>query len=193
MEQTIDKILKQTGSRIDDALDESLQEAQERLDKSTVSMEAEYDRIISDGRKEAEKLERQIVGSADLEGRNRQLVAVEDAVDRVFARAVSQVSKMPRDDTYSSLCERLFDEAAAALNIPDMVVYTNGSDRNVVLETLDKRTGAVLSDQEISCLGGVRVTSPDGSISFDNTLDARVERLKPLIRKEIAAKFGVEQ
>jgi len=29
------------------------------------------------------------------------------------------------------------------------------------------------------------------AITFDNTLDARIERLKPLIRKEIASKFGV--
>ena len=28
-------------------------------------------------------------------------------------------------------------------------------------------------------------------MTFDNTLDARVERLKPLIRKDIAGKFGV--
>ena len=28
-------------------------------------------------------------------------------------------------------------------------------------------------------------------MTFDNTLDAKIERLKPLIRKEIAAKFGV--
>ena len=28
-------------------------------------------------------------------------------------------------------------------------------------------------------------------MTFDNTLDARIDRLKPLIRKEIASKFGV--
>ena len=29
------------------------------------------------------------------------------------------------------------------------------------------------------------------AMTFDNTIDARIERLKPLIRKEIASKFGV--
>jgi len=28
-------------------------------------------------------------------------------------------------------------------------------------------------------------------MTFDNTIDARLERLKPLIRKEIATKFGL--
>jgi V/A-type H+-transporting ATPase subunit E len=35
------------------------------------------------------------------------------------------------------------------------------------------------------------IKSKDGTTSFDNTLDARIERLKPLIRKEIASQFGV--
>jgi V/A-type H+-transporting ATPase subunit E len=40
-------------------------------------------------------------------------------------------------------------------------------------------------------MGGVKVTSKDGSMSFDNTIDARIELLKPLIRKDIAAQFNL--
>ncbi|HSB49736.1 MAG TPA: V-type ATP synthase subunit E, partial [Nitrosopumilaceae archaeon] len=29
--------------------------------------------------------------------------------------------------------------------------------------------------------------------SFNNTIDARIDRVKPLIRKEIATKFGVRR
>ena len=42
-----------------------------------------------------------------------------------------------------------------------------------------------VSDQPINALGGIRVRSADGTMSFDNTIDSRVERLKPLIRKNI--------
>ena len=40
-------------------------------------------------------------------------------------------------------------------------------------------------------MGGVKVTSKDGSMTFENTIDARFERMKPLIRKNIAAKFNL--
>jgi V/A-type H+-transporting ATPase subunit E len=43
-----------------------------------------------------------------------------------------------------------------------------------------------VSDQPINALGGIKVRSADGTMSFDNTLDSRIERLKPLIRKNIA-------
>jgi V/A-type H+-transporting ATPase subunit E len=35
-------------------------------------------------------------------------------------------------------------------------------------------------------LGGFKIKSSDGTITLDNTLDTRIERLKPLIRKNIA-------
>ena len=56
---------------------------------------------------------------------------------------------------------------------------------------LSQYSGAELSSETIDCLGGVKVKSKDGTMTFDNTLDAKIERLKPLIRKDIATQFGV--
>lgn len=191
IESTIDKILSQTQTRMGEALDESLHEAHKRLEKSLGDLRDEYDRIMADGRKEADKLERQIVGSADLEGRNRQLVAVEKAVDAVFDNAISKIRTVPRDNTYEAFCRGLLEQAIEALGTQDVVVHTNDTDRKSVLYVIDDMSGPTLARESISCLGGIRVSTPDGTVSFDNTLDARIERLKPLIRKNIADKFGV--
>ena len=43
----------------------------------------------------------------------------------------------------------------------------------------------------LTVLGGVEVKSKDGTMTFNNTIDARVDRMKPLIRKDIATKFGL--
>jgi V/A-type H+-transporting ATPase subunit E len=56
---------------------------------------------------------------------------------------------------------------------------------------LSQYPGAELSSETIDCLGGVKIKSKDGTMAFDNTIDAKVERLKPLIRKEISNQFGV--
>jgi V/A-type H+-transporting ATPase subunit E len=60
--------------------------------------------------------------------------------------------------------------------------------RKVVSELQDsgKLQQAKLSDQHIDALGGIRIKSSDGTMTYDNTLDSRIERLKPLIRKNIA-------
>lgn len=191
LERTIDKILDQTRKRIGSELDGALAESSKTLDGARAGLEAEYDKIISDGRKEADKIQKQVVGSSDLEARNKQLLLVEEAVDRAFGEALGRISDMDRDDAYAELVESLVREATDTLGSTEVVVYTSGKDRDVVGSVLNGFSGSQLADDTIECLGGVRIVSTDGTMTFDNTLDARISRLKPLIRKQIAAKFGV--
>jgi V/A-type H+-transporting ATPase subunit E len=191
LERTINKILDQAQKRISSELDGALTESSKRLDGELAGLEAEYDKIISDGRKEADKIQKQIVGSSDLEARNKQLLLVEEAVDRAFGEALGRISDMDRDDSYAALVESLLREATNTLGSTEVVVYTSQKDRDVVGAALNSFPGSQLADEHMECLGGVRVVSPDGTMTFDNTLDARISRLKPLIRKQIAAKFGV--
>ncbi|MCE2508770.1 MAG: V-type ATP synthase subunit E [Nitrosopumilaceae archaeon] len=191
LERTINKILDQTQERISSELDGALAESGKTLDGARAGLEAEYDKIISDGRKEADKIQKQIVGSSDLEARNRQLLLVEEAVDRAFGEALGRISDMDRDDSYAELVESLMREATDTLGSTEVVVYTSEKDRDVVGSVLNGFSGSQLADDTIECLGGVRIVSTDGTMTFDNTLDARISRLKPLIRKQIAAKFGV--
>lgn len=191
LERTIDKILDQTRKRIGSELDGALAESSKTLDGARAGLEAEYDKIISDGRKEADKIQKQIVGSSDLEARNKQLLLVEEAVGRAFGEALGRISDMDRDDSYAELVESLVREATDTLGSTEVVVYTSEKDREVVGSVLNGFPGSQLADDIIECLGGVRIVSTDGTMTFDNTLDARISRLKPLIRKQIAAKFGV--
>lgn len=191
LERTIDKILDQTRKRIGSDLDGALAESSKTLDGARAGLEAEYDKIISDGRKEADKIQKQIVGSSDLEARNKQLLLVEEAVDRAFGEALGRISDMDRDGSYAELVESLVREATDTLGSTEVVVYTSEKDRDVVGSVLNGFSGSQLADDTIECLGGVRIVSTDGTMTFDNTLDARISRLKPLIRKQIAAKFGV--
>ena len=188
---TIDKILAQTQSEISLSLKKSLQESLETLTKTESSLEEEYDRIIDEGKKEAEKIEKQIIGSSDLESRNKQILLVEDSVQKVFDKAIEKIKSSTHDDNYSKLVESLLAESTNALGTSEVTVYTNSKDKQIVQSLLSKFSGAELSNDSIDCLGGVEVKSKDGTMTFNNTIDARVERMKPLIRKEIATKFGI--
>ena len=192
LESTIDKILNNTEKDILDNLKSALDESQQSLDDSIPKLESEYDKIISDGKKEADKIEKQIVGSSDLEARNKQLRFLEEAVDKVFSTALDRIAKTDRSGDYSNLIKTLLNEATQILGTSEIVVLTSANDREVVQSELSNLPGSELSNDTIDCLGGIVAKSKDGAMTFDNTIDARIERLKPLIRKEIAAKFGVE-
>ena len=191
LESTIDKILKNTEKDILTNIKSGLGESQQKLDDAIPKLENEYDKIILNGKKEADKIEKQITGASDIEVRNKQLLTLEEAVERAFSSALEQIAKVDRSGDYSNLVKTLIDEAIQILGTSEVTIFTNTKDKDVVQSTVSQFSGAELSSETIECLGGVKVKSKDGTMTFDNTIDARIERLKPLIRKEIAAKFGV--
>ena len=191
LESTIDKILKNTEKDILTNIKSGLDESQQKLDDAIPKLESEYDKIISNGKKEADKIEKQITGASDIEVRNKQLLALEEAVERVFSSALEQIANAERSGDYSNLVKTLINEAIQILGTSEVTIFTNTKDKDVVQSTISQFSGAELSSETIECLGGIKAKSKDGAMTFDNTIDARIERLKPLIRKEIAAKFGV--
>ena len=191
LENTIDKILHHTESNILSSLDSALSESRQKLDDSVSTLEHEYDQIISNGRKEADKIEKQIIGSSDLKARNKQLTTVEESIDKVFAKALDEIANADRSGDYSNLIKSLLDESTKNLGTNEVIVFTNSKDKDIVQSNLSQYPGAEFSSETIDCLGGVKVKSKDGAMTFDNTLDAKIERLKPLIRKDITTQFGV--
>ena len=193
LEKTIDKILDQTEHDILSNLDGAVSDSHKTLDNSVTKLEDEYDKIVADGRKEADKLEKQIIGGSDIEARNKQLLALEAAVDRVFTTALEQITNSDRNSDYANLINTLLQQATSTLGTTEVRVFTNAKDKDVVQSSLSNFSGSELSSETIECIGGVKIESKDGAMKFDNTIDAKIDRLKPLIRKEIASKFGVKE
>ena len=190
LERTVEKILQNTQDQTVSSLTEALKASQSMLSNSQASMEQEYDKILAEGKKESEKLEKQIVGNADLESRNKQLLLVEESIEQVFQRAIKKIQDADRNNDYSKLISTLLQESIDTIGTSEIVIQTNSKDKPVVESLLSKFKGATLSTELIDCLGGIKVKSKDGTMTFDNTIDARLDRLKPLIRKDIASKFG---
>ena len=191
LEKTVDQVLEKNRSQLLESLKLSFSESQQKLSDSLPELEKEYERILSEGQKEAEKIEKQIVGSSDLEVRNKALLLVEEHTSMVFEKAKEQIKNTKRDSNYSNLISTLLTEATEALATSEITVFTNSTDKDIVQSAISKISGADLSSEQIDCMGGVKITSKDGSMTFDNTIDARFERMKPLIRKNIAAKFNL--
>lgn len=191
LEQAIDKILTKTQNNILSEIESALTDSQQNLDDFVPKLESEFDKIIADGKKEAEKIERQIVGGADIEVRNKQLIALEESVEKVFSKALEQIANADRSGDYSNLIKTLLTESTQVLGTSEIIVLTNTKDKDVVQSALSQFPGSELSSETIDCLGGIIAKSKDGAMTFDNTINARINRLKPLIRKGIAVKFGV--
>lgn len=189
LEKTIDKILKKSEEELLESLKQSLDNSKKVLSDSLHPLEQEYDRIIAEGKKDADKIQSQIIGSSGLAERNKQILLVEESVEKVIDKAIEKLRESLQKD-YTNLMTQLIDEAITSLKTTDIVISTNARDSDLVKSILKKFKGVTLSSDTIKCIGGIFVKSKDGSMNFDNTIDARLERLKPVIRKDVATKFG---
>jgi V/A-type H+/Na+-transporting ATPase subunit E len=200
LENMIDKVLVQKEAELISQIDSAYQESLDNLESSQGKLEAERARIVEAARKQAENLKRQIIGSARLAARNQELLTIENAVNKAFEEAKKKLQASSSRDSYKELLKHMVEESISAVGESNAVIIEcNKNDaellRRVVTELQDsgKVQQARVSDQHINVLGGIRIKSADGTMTYDNTLDSRIERLKPLIRKNIAQMLrGVE-
>ena len=201
LEHMIGKVLVQKEAELISQIDSAYQESLDNLESSRGKLEAERTRIVEAARKQAENLRRQIIGSARLTARNQELLTIENAVNKAFEEAKKKLQASSSTDSYKELLKRMVEESISAVGGSNAVIIEcNKNDgefvRKVVSELQDSgkiQQAASVSNQHIDVLGGIRIKSSDGTMTYDNTLDSRIERLKPLIRKNIAQMLrGVE-
>ena len=192
LERTINKVLSQKETELISQIDSAYEESLSNLEASRDRLEAERTRIIESAKKQAENLKRQIVGSSRLAARNQELLMIENAVNNAFEEARKKLAASGGKDSYRTLMASLVEESVSSVGSDEVVVECNRNDAELVskiladLQKKNPRIKAKVSDQHIEVIGGIKVKSADGSMTYDNTIDSRIERLKPLIRKNIA-------
>jgi V/A-type H+-transporting ATPase subunit E len=192
LERTINKVLSQKETELISQIDSAYQGSLSNLEASRDRLEAERTRIIESAKKQAENLKRQIVGSSRLAARNQELLMIENAVNNAFEEARKKLAASGGKDSYRTLMASLVEESVSSVGSDEVVVECNRNDAELVskiladLQKKNPRIKAKVSDQHIEAIGGIRVKSADGTMTYDNTIDSRIERLKPLIRKNIA-------
>ena len=192
LERTINKVISQAEADFITQIDSSFQEALKNLAASRTKLEAEYNRILEGARKQGDNLKRQIVGSSRLSARNRQLVLIESAVNDTFEKAKKILASSNKENSYRLLMRKILKDSVTMIDSDQVIVECNKNDIELVEKAIsdifndNNNIKIKMSDHPLNAIGGIRLTSADGSMTFDNTLDSRIERLKPLIRKNIA-------
>jgi V/A-type H+-transporting ATPase subunit E len=191
LERTINKVLSQKEADLISQIDLAFQESLKNLEASKGKLEAERTKIIESAKKQAENLKRQIVGSSRLSARNKELMMIEADVNSAFEKARTKLANSGNDNAYKTLMAKIVEDSLPSVGSDEVIIECTKNDAELVkkiVADLSKKSKVKVrvSDQPINALGGIRVRSADGTMSFDNTLDSRIERLKPLIRKNIA-------
>jgi V/A-type H+-transporting ATPase subunit E len=191
LERTIDEVITNKESELLTQLNKSYLESITNIDLSKSQIKGEYENIIINAEKKAENLKRQVIGSTKLSARNKELVLLEQAVNDVYEKAKERLASYSEEPNYRNMLIKILDESIPNLGTFDIIIECLKKDVDLFkkqIESLSLKYNKKIKVQSNlkNSLGGFKIKSSDGTITLDNTIDSRIERLKPLIRKNIA-------
>jgi V/A-type H+-transporting ATPase subunit E len=174
-------------------------EAKETLKAAKEQADQKYQAIINQAKTKAENERRKITSVTEVEMRNRLLQTKEDIVNTAFEKALIKLEDFVTTEKYHEYLLKLIEEVAERIGQKKLVVQVNAKDQawltQDILNLLSKKLHCELklSDQTEDCVGGCKIQTVDGKITYDSTIDNRLQELKPALRVEVAKiLFGKE-
>lgn len=194
MSQIREKAEKEKESILEDAKSE----AEEKISEAGKKAEDEKENIMERGQREAEKEKQRILASARSKRRQKHLEAREKIIQDTFEKAKKELSNLRKRNEYPDILKNLIVSGGASVGGKELEVLMSEKDKDLIsedakseiAEKISEKTGEETSLKMNFTLknidGGAIVQRKNGNIACDNTLEARMEREKDSLRKEVA-------
>ena len=186
-----DNLLKSVEESAQERERELRQKAQKAADEIRAEAKKQAGEIQAAALRDAEK-------SAAIE-RNKQLYLAKGGAKEKTLRsreaiflasfndAEKQLSRLRQDNGYPAVFGRLAREVTAAMEGTPFHVHVDKRDLELCRKTLAALGVQCEVHPDIECAGGLIAASPDGLITFSNTVESRLERIKEHKKLEIYA------
>lgn len=196
LDKLVDNIVGQSKARADELKKQALGEVEERLGKERAEAVRDADQIIRNARSEAQAERNRRISRAKQQARLAYLAEKNKVVRGVLEELRCMLAEFARDDSsYRPFLTRAIARGVEA--IPSETVRIALPERDLkrfkssrLLEEALAKTQtakkAVLSNEPIEALGGAVVTSEDGRMRADCTLDAKLELMEARLLAQIS-------
>ncbi len=177
----LDKVVKDISEKAEAESKAILAKASTEAAAIKTAAEAEARQIaaaeVAKADQSISKMRQRELSSAKLDVKKSKLNAEKDVLTDVHAGFVKQLSALPREKKVDIMKKLI---KLAKKDIPAGKIFCNAADADLV-----KDSGYAYGGN-IKCLGGILVTSEDGSINLDYTFDSILEDVWTSSMKQIS-------
>lgn len=181
----------------DEHLVNGRQERELILVETRQRLHIEEEREVLAAKIRAERAYQQRVQAAELDLRAGLDRLRRELVDAALAGLPARMAALAEDEqSYLPLLRNFLCEAAQAIERDELVAHFNARDLRRLQPDWEKHANEaapgkrlILSPEPVDSIGGVLVSSADGSIRFDNTFEGRMERLDETLQGVIAERL----
>ncbi len=198
MSSGTDKIVSSIMSEAQGKADVIIQDANAEVSKITAkaekTAEAEKAKISDNGKKQSEMRYQQIISEAKMNARRAELGAKEEVIEAAFDKATEAIKAKASsgDEEYDDSLSKMIKEAADEIGTKDLILQLNEADTKKFKDQLSGVSTFQIEDitftlgEPIEAIGGAILKTSNGDIEVNNTIEARLDRFKSILRSEVA-------
>ena len=182
--KVIGEVLERERGDLLSSLQEALKDSYAIVDRIKRETIIELEEIEREYSTKAESAYATITGSAELEAKSNYLKLFERESERIMHDALMRIAEMPRDSRYEMILGKILEEAIEVVDADYVVVTPAKGDAGLVRRLARRmsrrkgtRTKIRVSDDVVDSVGGVVVRNEEGTVSYDNTFEARLSRV----------------
>jgi V/A-type H+/Na+-transporting ATPase subunit E len=197
-EKIVESILSESHGKADEIIKEAEKQANEIIERGNIEAQEKQQKILENAHKEADIKFNQIISDAKLNSKRKILEAREELMEKTFHEAEEELKKMASSDSadYLNSLKKLSKEASLEIGGGSLEIFLKTEDVPKIEGTLDSIAEEVSTETGIKTtiklggtvktIGGVIVKTENGNIEVNNTIEARMERFRSLLRLEVA-------
>lgn len=198
MSSGTDKIVSSIMSEAQEKADVIIQEVNAEVSaiqaKADKTAEVEKTRILENGKKQSDMRYQQIISEAKMNARRAKLGAREEVIEAAFSQAVGELKQKAssRSADYEDSLIKMIKEAADEIGGDDLIIQLNEADTNQFKSEISSGNAFGIEGikfelgEPINTIGGAILKTSNGDIEVNNTIEARLDRFKSILRSEVA-------
>ena len=189
----VDSIMSEAQGKADVIIQDANAEVSAIQAKAEKTAEVEKTKILENGKKQSEMRYQQIISEAKMNARRAKLGAKEEVIEAAFSQATGELKEKASsgNDEYKDSLSKMIKEAADEIGGNDLIIQLNEADTNVLKSEISSDTFELEGvkfklGEPINVIGGAILKTSNGDIEVNNTIEARLERFKSILRSEVA-------
>ena len=138
-------------------------------------------------RKTVESERSKSLGKVNEDVRMQLTRAKDDVFQHAFTEAQKILSSVRGQANYENIFKTLLKEAVTELEGEEVLLHIDKKDEDLCKKLLSELKLNCVIVTDITCAGGLNVSTKDGRFIIFNTVDSRIERAKVLLKLDVFA------
>ena len=192
----VESIMSVAQEKADLIIQDANAEASQINANAEKTAEAEKTKILENGKKQSDMRYQQIISEAKMNARRAELGAKEDVIEAAFNQAIGElkIKASSGDEEYKDSLSKMIMEATNEIGSNDLILQLNEADTQKFKDDLSSQGSDSFEiegikftlGEPIDAIGGAILKTANGDIEVNNTIEARLDRFKSILRSEVA-------